>query len=144
LQLDITTLVIVGVVAVILILMLAALGGRSRRVTPALEPLAPEAMDRYATAWDRIESHFVDAPQEAVREADALALALLGERRHPLGDDRLPSNMRRARRAAAGGDGRGTEGLRIAMLRYRAVIEEMALTRDVREQVREGRREIAS
>jgi hypothetical protein len=142
---DTTTLVIIGGIVVILIMILLALGGRSRRaMAPALKPLAPEAMDRYAIAWDRIESHFVDAPQEAVREADALALALLGERRHPLADDRLPSDMQRARRAAAGKEGRGTEGLRIAMLRYRAVIENMALTREAREQVREGRREIAS
>ncbi|TMB90506.1 MAG: hypothetical protein E6J37_00485 [Chloroflexi bacterium] len=140
---DITTLVIVGVI-VLVILMLVALGGRSRRsARPALRPLAPDATDRFATAWDRIESHFVDAPEEAVREADALALALLGEREHPLAEDRLPGEMRRARRAAAGKEGRGTEGLRMAMLHYRAVIEDMAGGPEHRERAR-GRREIAS
>jgi len=141
---DITTLVIVGMAALVIIVMLVALGGRPRGIArPSLRPLAPEAIDRYAAAWDRIESHFVDSPEEAVREADALALALLGERGHPLAEDGLPRGMSRARRAAAGKDGRGTEGLRRAMLHYRAVIEEMAGTPKELEQV-SGRREIAS
>lgn len=141
---DITTLVIVGVVAVAVIVMLVALAGQSRRVArPSLRPLAPEAIDRYAANWDRIESHFVDAPEEAVREADALALALLAEREHPLADDRLPAGIIRARSAAAGKDGRGTEGLRRAMLHYRGVIEEMAGRPEKLEEV-PGRREIAS
>jgi hypothetical protein len=55
-----------------------------------------------------------------------------------------PDLSKGSNRAAAGKEGRGTEGLRRAMLRYRAVIEEMALTRKDREQVREARREIAS
>jgi hypothetical protein len=143
--LDSTTLVVGIVLAVSLIVMLLVLGGRSGNAAkPALKPLEPEARVRYATAWERIEAHFLDAPEEAVREADALTLALLGERAHPLSDDRLPSEMRRARRAAAGKEGRGTEGRRKAMLRYRAVIEEMVGSRGVREQVREERREIAS
>jgi len=44
----------------------------------------------------------MNAPEEAVREADALALALLAERQHPLAENVLPKEMRRARRAAAG------------------------------------------
>jgi hypothetical protein len=141
---DITTLVIVGVIAIVLILLLVVAGGRSRRVAqPSLRPLTPEALDRYGNAWDRIESHFLNAPEEAVREADALALALLGEREHPLAEDRLPTEMLRARRAAAGKEANGTEGLRLAMLHYRAVIEVMAGEREVREQTH-GRREIAS
>jgi hypothetical protein len=141
---DITTLVIVGMAALVVIVMLVALGGQSRRVArPSLRPLAPEAIDRYAANWDRIESHFLDAPDEAVREADALALALLGEREHPLADDRLPADMLRARRAAAGKDGRGTEGLRRAMLHYRAVVEEMAGAPEKVERA-PSRREIAS
>jgi hypothetical protein len=141
--LDITTLVIGVVILLLGIVILFALRGRSGAARPALRPLPPEAVDRYAGAWERIESHFMNAPEEAVREADALVLALLGERQHPLADDRLPSEMRRARRAAAGKEGRGTEGLRRAMLNYRTVIEQMAVSPVERERAR-SQREIAS
>jgi hypothetical protein len=141
---DITSWLIVGVVAFMVIMILLALGRRARGYSrPALRPLAPEAKDRFAVSWDRIESHFVEAPQEAVREADALVLAMLGEVEHPLAEERLPAGVRRARRAAAGKEIRGTEGLRRAMLYYRGVIEELGAAAGEREQVR-GRREIAS
>jgi hypothetical protein len=141
---DNTILVIGAVILLLGIVILFALRGRSGKATrPALRPLPHEALDRYAAAWDRLESHFMNAPEEAVREADALVLALLGERQHPLADDVLPKEMRRARRAAAGKEVKGTEGLRRAMLHYRAVIEEMAVSPVERERAR-GRREIAS
>jgi hypothetical protein len=105
--------------------------------------LGSEAVDRFAASWDRIESHFMDAPEEAVREADALVLALLGELGHPLADNKLPNGVLSARRAAAGKEVRGTEGLRRAMLYYRGVIEDLVGSAVRREEVR-GRREIAS
>ena len=134
---DTMTLVIVGVIAVLLIIALIAMAGRSRREhRPPLVALSTEARDRYAGSWDRLESRFIEAPQDAVREADALVLAMLGEVQHPLAEDRLPHDMKRARREAAGGK---TEGLRMAMLHYRAVMEDIAgPARD-----REGRREMA-
>jgi hypothetical protein len=122
-----TTIVIVGaiVLAVILILALVSRSANVRR--PALKPLLPESRDRYAAQWDRIETHFVDAPEEAVKEADALLLAVLGEREHPLAEEKLPGNMRKARRLASGQEGRGgTEGMRQGLLMYRTVIEEYA------------------
>jgi hypothetical protein len=141
---DITTLVIGVVILLVGILILLALRGRmDSGARPALRPLPAEAVERYAAAWDRIESHFMNAPEEAVREADALAVALLGERQHPLAEDVLPKEMRRARRAAAGKEARGTEGLRRAMLHYRAVIEQMAVSPIERERAR-SRREVAS
>jgi hypothetical protein len=141
---DITSLMIGAVILLVGIVILMALRGRSGHAArSALRPLPPEALDRYAAAWDRIESHFMNAPEEAVREADALTLALLGERQHALADDQLPNEMRRARRAAAGKEARGTEGLRRAMLHYRLVIEQMAVSPVERERARH-RREIAS
>ena len=141
---DVVSWVIVGVVAFMVIMILLALTGRTRRYSrPSLQPLAPEAVDRFAASWDRIEAHFIEAPEEAVREADALVLALLGELQHPLADDRLPNGVVRARRAAAGKEVRGTEGLRRAMLYYRGVIEHMVGSTKAREELR-GRREIAS
>jgi len=131
------TLVMVGVIAVLLIIALIALAGRSRRERPPpLTPLSPEARDRYAGSWDRLESRFIEAPSDAVQEADALVLAMLGEVRHPLADDRLPHDMKRARREARSGK---TEGLRMAMLHYRAVMEDMAGP----EKDRDSRREMA-
>src|SRR4029077_13973990 len=98
--------------------------------------------------WDKIEMRFVDAPDEAVREADAMILAMLGERGHPLREDKVPAKMRKARREATGRDGDGgTEGMRQAILHYRAVIEEYARPVDVRQTPppqQTDRREIAS
>ena len=137
---DTTSWVIVGLIAGLLIITLLALGRRSQPAPRVdLAPLTPEARDRYVTRWDQVESRFVEAPDEAVREADALVLALLGEREHPLAEKRLPEGVRKARREAARG---GTESLRMAMLYYRAVMEEMARTPEV-ERMREGRRETA-
>lgn len=139
---DTTTVVIVGVVVLMVIMALVVLARRSRQAgRPALKPLTPEARDRYAAKWDQIESRFIEMPEEAVREADALVLALLGEREHPLAESRLPHGVRKARREAARG---GTEGKRLAILHYRAAVEEMARVPEVeREQLREGRRETA-
>ncbi|HYT12745.1 MAG TPA: hypothetical protein VEL12_08155 [Candidatus Nitrosopolaris sp.] len=137
---DTTSWVIVGVIAGLLIIALLAVSRRSRQLPRAnLMPLTPEARDRYVVRWDQVESRFVEAPAEAVREADALVLALLGEREHPLAEKRLPEGVRKARREGARG---GTESLRVAMLHYRAVIEEMARIPEA-ERMREGRRETA-
>jgi hypothetical protein len=136
-----TNLVIPTVVAVFVILAIVAMAmraGRTRR--PLLTPLTSEARDRYAVRWDQIESRFVEAPEEAVAQADALALAVLGECDHPLAEKKLPDRMRKARREASRG---GTEDLRLAMLDYRGVIEEMAHQQDALEPAREGRRETA-
>ena len=68
---------------------------------------------------------FVDAPGEAVSEADALVIALLRERRHPLGSRHLPNEVHTAREEASLHRGDKTEGMRRAMLHYRAVVEKM-------------------
>ena len=139
-----TTTVVLGIIILALIvitLVMATRSGRMRR--PALKTLSPESRERYVTQWDKVESRFVDSPGDAVREADALLLAMLGEREHPLAEEKLPSNMRRARREAIGKEGKGgTEGMRLALLHYRAVIEEYARPED-REET-QGRREVAS
>ena len=139
-----TTIAVLGIIILALIvitLVMATRSGRMRR--PALKTLSPESRERYVTQWDKVESRFVDSPGDAVREADALMLAMLGEREHPLAEEKLPPNMRRARREAIGKEGKGgTEGMRLAMLHYRAVIEEYARPED-REET-QGRREVAS
>ena len=105
-----------------------------------LSPLTSEARDRYAARWDQIQSHFVEAPEEAVAQADALVLAVLGDCDHPLAEGQLPGRMRKARREASRA---GTESLRIAMLDYQTVLEEVAGVPVRVEPAGEGRRETA-
>jgi hypothetical protein len=91
--------------------------------------------------WDRIETQFVDAPEEAVREADALVISMLRERRHSLDSQKLPKDVRQARDDAAMRRGDRTEGMRRALLLYRATMEKM-VGAPVRTE-RDGRREMA-
>jgi hypothetical protein len=137
---------IVDMVIVLVIVAVTFSIARAWRTRPArahLTALDPEARDRYLAAWDRIEKRFMDAPEEAAQEADAVLTALLGERGHPLGADRIPYQLRKARRHLADGRRRHrTEDLRRALLNYRAVFGRM-IGRDMREQAGEGRRETA-
>jgi hypothetical protein len=122
---DTTTLVIIGLaVLVIVLILLFARGGRRRPRVKDLQPLSNESRDRYMTEWDRVETRFVDAPEEAVREADGIVMAVLAERRHPMGERMLPEEVLAARREASRRGDR-TEGMRRAMLQYRAVMEKM-------------------
>jgi hypothetical protein len=143
-----TVIVILGVIVVAVILLMIMAVGRSRGVRrPQLTPLSPEARDRYAVQWDRVEARFVEAPEEAVREADSILMGLLRERSHPMVERQLPAGMRKARRLAVGEEGKGgTEGMRQAMLQYRAVMEEYGRPVDEPKRVRDERErpEIAS
>jgi len=122
---DTTTLVIIGLaVLVIVLILLFARGGRRTPRVKDLQPLSNESRDRYITEWDRVETHFVDAPEEAVRQADGIVMAVLAERRHPMGERTLPEEVLAARREASRRGDR-TEGMRRAMLQYRAVMEKM-------------------
>jgi len=136
-----TALVIIGLAVVVIVLVLA-FGRRGRsggRVD--MVPLSNESRDRYLADWDRIEMRFVDAPKEAVSEADALVMAVLRERRHPLEVHRLPKDMQEARRDASMEKGDRTEGMRQAMLHYRAAMEKIVGAPVHPE--RESRREMA-
>lgn len=136
-----TALVIIGL-AVIVIVLVLVFGRRGRGVGRVdMVPLSNESRDRYLADWDRIEMRFVDAPKEAVSEADALVMAVLRERRHPLEVHRLPKDVQEARRDASMEKGDRTEGMRQAMLHYRAAMEKMVGAPVHPE--REGRREMA-
>jgi hypothetical protein len=141
-----TTLLIVGVVLLAAIVGVALVFGRSRGLAkPRMKGLTPEARDRYGAQWDRVEARFVDDPEGAIREADSILMGLLREREHPTREDQLPSRMKRARRLAVGQEGKGgTEGMRQALLEYRAVIEEYGRPSEERARERDDQREIAS
>jgi hypothetical protein len=138
---DQTALVVIGLAVLVIVLVLMFGGRGSRRVRPGdLVALSDESRSRYIMEWDRIEARFVDAPEEAVREADSVVMSVMRERRHPLEERSLPKEIRVARRDATMGRGDKTEGMRRAMLQYRSVMERMA---GARSKERDGRREMA-
>ena len=137
---DQTALVVIGLAVLVIVLVLLLARGDRRVRQGDLLPLSDESRGRYISEWDRIEMRFVDAPEEAVREADSVVMSVMRERRHPLEERSLPKEMREARRDATRGRGDRTEGMRRAMLQYRAVMEKMAGTRS---RDRDGRREMA-
>ncbi|XTZ18080.1 hypothetical protein ACQSSU_12270 [Micromonospora echinospora] len=57
-----------------------------RHAELTLTPLDPESRARYAAAWEEVQLRFVDAPAEAVGDADALVSRLVAERGYPTGD----------------------------------------------------------
>jgi hypothetical protein len=87
---------------------------------PRLGPLSPEARNQFVNSWHRITAGFIDAPREAVQQADALVIALLRERGRPVHRD-LPGPVLEARHLVARGSTNGTEALRQAMLNYRSI-----------------------
>jgi flagellar biosynthesis/type III secretory pathway M-ring protein FliF/YscJ len=140
---DTQTLVVIGVVALVVIVLFVLIrAAGSRRRTPRLQPLAAETRERYISDWDDVEAKFVDSPEQAVREAEALVTSMLRERGHPLTERDLPNEMRRARKLSYSSRNK-TEAMRQAMLHYRAVMERMmGSTGDVL--LKTARREVAS
>ena len=82
--------------------------------------LPADQNDRFTTKWQEIQASFVDRPQEAVEEADALVADLMqrvtggltGER------ERLESQW-------ASGEDVSTEDLRVALTRYRTFFDRL-------------------
>src|SRR5690348_11348715 len=134
------TILVVALVVVVLLFLFRAAGVGRRR--PKLRPLAPDSRDRYVSEWDEIETKFVDAPEQAVREAEALVMSVLRERGHPLTERDLPREVQNAHKLGYSSKDR-TEGMRQALLHYRAAMERMIGPEDQahREQ---RRREMAS
>ncbi len=135
------TILIVAIIAAIVIIAIVVAATRNRA---RLRELPPESKDRYLRSWQAVEARFIDSPEEAVREADRIAVGVLSERGATLHDERsVPDDLRRARSAAASDKGRqGTEGMREAMVCYKRIVED-AIGDTSR--TREGyRREVAS
>jgi hypothetical protein len=139
------TIAVIVLAVVVLLLLFRAIGSGRKR--PNLRRLSTSARQRYITEWDNIETRFIDTPEEAVRQAEVVVMSVLRERGHPLSDRDLPNDMKRAHKLAYGSRDR-TEGMRQAMLHYRAVMERHIGTEEdiQREQEREDsqrRREMA-
>jgi len=120
---DQTTALLILFVAVVVIVI--ALGVNIVR-RGRLRSLSPELKSRHAQTWTAIQARFLAEPAAAVQEADQLAVSILRDRGAKLDDDRrLPAELRLAREAALTNEGEaGTEGLRKAMLRYQAVVDD--------------------
>jgi hypothetical protein len=104
-----------------------------------LQPLPAESRERYAVAWAKIQTHFVDDPNEAVDAADKLVTTLLNEVGYPTSDyderiaqlsvdhartlghyrDAHDINLRNERGEAS------TEQLRQALVHYRALFADV-------------------
>ncbi|MER6180948.1 hypothetical protein [Streptomyces sp. NPDC001652] len=98
------------------------------------QPLSPAAHERYVTRWDAIQEQFVESPQQAVIEADALLARLARDRGFPDGerfDDQIAAlsvhhspyvqGYRHMHTAAR--DQSGTEEMREAMVEARSLFE---------------------
>jgi hypothetical protein len=104
-----------------------------------IRPLSEAERARYASAWRDVQAKFVDAPAEAVKDADGLVSEVMSARGYPMSSfeqqaadisvehPRVVSNYRDAH-ALALKEQQGeasTEELRQAMVHYRSLFEEL-------------------
>jgi hypothetical protein len=112
---------------------------QKRRDELEIRPLAPESRDRYASRWHNTQARFVDEPEAAVGDADALIQEVMRERGYPVEDfDRRAADLSvdhpevisnyRAAHGISVANERGkasTEDLRTAMVHYRELFVEL-------------------
>ena len=119
----------------------AELASRQRRVEAlGIHELSPEQQASYSGDWTVVQERFVDTPAEAVAAADTLIWNVMRDRGYPA-DDRSASmdalSVYHARtlegyRQTSGQrtESASTEQLREAMIRYRALFEDLTGLRD--------------
>jgi hypothetical protein len=121
---DVVAVLVDLLVALWFVAVIVAIARAWQARLPRPAPLSPEARNQFVNSWHRITARFIDAPREAVQQADALVLSLLSERGRPVQHDRFPKPIREARRCIASESTNGTEALRQAMLHYRSIFTE--------------------
>jgi hypothetical protein len=111
-----------------------------------IRSLTPEEINRFSEDWQRIQSRFVDEPNEAVTDAELLVGEVMETRGYPAaGFERRISYLSvnhpqavqnyRSARAITQRDGRNevtTEDLRRAMTYYRELFDDLLATDDAR------------
>jgi hypothetical protein len=111
-----------------------------------VRPLSRSDHDRFATEWTKVQAAFVDAPAEAVTDADQLIQQVMTTRGYPVRDfDRraadvsvdhpdVVENYRSAHsialKEAREDTDANTEALRKAMVYYRSLFEELLVVDD--------------
>jgi len=106
-----------------------------------IRPLTPQQQQRYDAEWLSVQTAFVDAPENAVRDADRLVGEVMRDRGYPVEDFEAKADMVRAdhpevaehyraatairQRTEAGSGGYTTEDLRQAFMHYRALFAEL-------------------
>ncbi len=119
----------------------AKLADREKRVEKLnIRDLDPMEHERFSKQWESVQSHFVDSPTGAVKEADDLVSFLMRARGYPISDfdqraadisvdhPRVVENYRSAHEIAlrVGKDEATTEDLRTAMIHYHSLFEELS------------------
>jgi hypothetical protein len=99
--------------------------------------------ERFLAGWQTVQSRFIDHPKTAVSEADELVCSLMLACGYPVADfdqraadvsvyhPRLVESYRSAHEIAVrvGKDEASTEDLRVAMIQYRTLFDELAEAR---------------
>jgi len=121
------------------------LAARQKRVDRFdIRPLESTERDQFIDAWRATQARFVDAPAEAINDADRLVSEVMQARGYPVGDfDQRAADVSvdhpivvenyRAARAIVAANQRGeasTEDLRQAIVHYRALFEDLLETRE--------------
>jgi hypothetical protein len=87
-------------------------------------PLLPkEQSEQLRGRWEEIQASFVDRPQEAVEEADALVADLMQRITGSFSSER-----ERLEKQWAQGDDVSTEDLRVALTKYRSFFDRLLAT----------------
>jgi hypothetical protein len=110
-----------------------------RRDDLQLRPLSQAARDRYTDQWRDVQARFVDVPQAAVIEADALIVEVMRDRGYPVDDFESQSELvsvdhpdivqnyrvgHDVREKSTNGQAT-TEDLRQGVVAYRALFDEL-------------------
>ena len=121
----------------------AELAAREKRIRKLdIRVLAPEEHSRFANAWRKTQTRFVDEPSKTIGEADDLVKEAMKTRGYPVGDfdqrsadisvdhPNVVTNYRAAHDIASrNNQGQATtEDLRQAMIHYRSLFEELLET----------------
>jgi len=111
--------------------------GQSGELSVRVVPLSATARDRFQRQWRHFRAEFVEEPHRTAERTDAMVQDLLFDRGFPveaLEDPELKIGLeqhvvleyyRVAHRLAAGARRANTEQLRLAMLHFRVVLEEL-------------------